>query len=405
LVHWHFQKGCALLGTRWIVCTKKQQERAVLKDLISAVPPLLDDLYEHATTPGHWPGFLEKFARLFRTDTATIRLTDLNDPVVYQSFTAGFRQSINQVYETAAVEKDPFRKILTTSPLGKALVSTSVLSDRDFERSDHYQNIFRPNGNFYALGTQFERRGDQGMHIGVHRSRHKGAFTRDERSILELFSPHLRRACSLARLMRDLNQALGDARHALNQLPFGVWHTDDKLGVYWMNSTAEEAMATNAYGLGLIGNHLNVVSGDRLNALRTMARRIAEKKSRTETLKLDQTGACLVMTRARQTNDGFHIGRSLNPGILCFLLDPERRSGLDRNRLITLYHLTPAEYRLANVLVCGLDVNEASALLKISPHTGRTQLKSLMSKAGVNRQASLQRKLLLCAGALRNHDE
>ena len=80
-----------------------------MKDLASAVPPLLDNLYENATVRDQWPGFLEKFAGLFHTDTATIRLTDLNDPVVYQSFTTGFRQSINRVYETAAVEQDPFR--------------------------------------------------------------------------------------------------------------------------------------------------------------------------------------------------------------------------------------------------------------------------------------------------------
>ena len=376
-----------------------------MKDLASAVPPLLDNLYENATVRDQWPGFLEKFAGLFHTDTATIRLTDLNDPVVYQSFTTGFRQSINRVYETAAVEQDPFRDILATSPIGKAVVSTSVMRDRDFERSDHYQKIFRPNGNFYALGTQFERQNGQAMHIGVHRPKGKGAFSIEEQSILELFSPHLRRACGLARLMGDLNQALSGARQALDQLPFGVWHTNAKLSLQWMNSTAEEALAARTYGLGLTRNHLNLVAGDHFNALRTMARRIVENKSRTETLKLDRSGACLVMIQARQAGTGFHIGRSSSCDVLCFLLDPERKSGLDRNRLITLYQLTPAEYRLANVLVCGLDVNDASALLKISPHTGRTQLKSIMQKTGVNRQSALQRKLLLCADTLRNQDD
>jgi DNA-binding CsgD family transcriptional regulator len=78
---------------------------------------------------------------------------------------------------------------------------------------------------------------------------------------------------------------------------------------------------------------------------------------------------------------------------------------MDPVRLATLFSLTPAECRLANLLVRGLDVNEASALLQISHHTGRTQLKSIMHKTGVNRQTALQRKLLLCAGALRNHNE
>lgn len=376
-----------------------------MKDLMSAAAPLLDDLYEHATGPDEWPGFLGKFAGLFRTDTATIRLTDLNDPVVYQSYTTGFHQNINQFYETGAVEKDPFRETLASSPLGKAVVSTSIISDRDFECSEHYQKIFRPNGNFYALGTQFERQDTQAMHIGVHRPKSKGAFTDEEQTVLELFSPHLRRACGLARLISDLNQALSDTRYALDQLPFGVWHTDGKLKVQWMNSTAEEAIITHTYGLGLMADQLSVCSGEHANALRLMARRLTGNLSLTETLKLDQTGACLVMTQARRVDKSFRIGRPLSPGILCFLLDPERKSGLDRKRLTTVYQLTPAEFRLANILVRGLDVNEASALLQISPHTGRTQLKSIMHKAGVNRQTALQRKLLLCAGILRNHDE
>lgn len=375
-----------------------------MKDLVLAVPPLLDSLYEHATVPGQWPHFLEMFAELFHTDTATIRLTDLNDPVVYQSFTTGFRQSINQVYEAAAIEHDPFRATLAASPLGKALVSTSVMSDRDFEHSDHYQNIFRPNGNFYALGTQFERQNGRAMHIGVHRPRSKGAFSVDEQAVLELFSPHLRRACKLARLVGDFNQALSSAHQALDQLPFGVWHTDGQLRVQWMNSMGEEALANHTYGLGLTQNCLGVVSGDHFSSLRSMARKIVEQQSRTVTLKLDRSGACLVMIQARQAESGFYIGRSSVCDLLCFLLDPERPLQLDRNRLITAYQLTPAEYRLANLLVCGLDVNEGSALLKISPHTGRTQLKSIMNKAGVSHQASLQRKLLLCAGALRNQN-
>lgn len=376
-----------------------------MKDLMSAAAPLLDDLYEHATVPDQWPGFLEKFAGLFRTDTATIRVTDLKDPVVYQSYTTGFRQGINQFYETDAVVKDQFRETLATSPLGKAVVSSSIISDRDFERSEHYQKIFRPNGNFYALGTQFERQHGQAIHIGVHRPKGRRAFTPEEQAILELFSPHLRRATGLARLITDLNLALSDARHTLNQLPFGVWHTDGRLRVQWMNNTAEDALAAHTFGLGLKREQLSVLSSGNASALRAMARRLTENQSLTETLKLDPTGACLVMTQSCRSGSGFQIGRALSPRILCFLLDPGRQSQLDQARLTALYNLTPAEYRLANVLVRGLDVSEASASLRISPHTGRTQLKSIMHKTGVNRQTALQRKLLLCAETLRRHDE
>lgn len=377
-----------------------------MRDLVSAVPQLLNDLYEQASATDHqWLEFLGKFAELFHADTATIRLTALDNPVIYQSFTVGFHQQVNKLYESSAVELDPFRETLSTSPLGKALVSPSIINDRAFERCDHYQKIFRPNGNFYAMGAQFERDGAQAMHIGVHRPRHKDSFTKDEQAILELFTPHLRRAAKLAHLIADLNQSLDDAHHALDQLPFGVWQTDAQLRIQWMNITASEALATHTYGLGLSGNQLNVLAGDNANALRMMARRLGENQSMAETLKLDRTGACLAMTQSRLWNNRFQIGRSATPGILCFLLDPGRQSQMDPVRLAALFSLTPAECRLANLLVRGLDVNEASALLQISHHTGRTQLKSIMHKTGVNRQTALQRKLLLCAGALRNHDE
>ncbi|MEX2474101.1 hypothetical protein [Marinobacter sp.] len=372
-----------------------------MKDLVSAAPALLNDLYDRATDPLQWPVFLAKLAALFHSDTASLRLTDLHDPVVYHSYTTGFQQNINQYYESDAVELDPFRETLASSPIGKVLDSTSIISDRDFGRSAHYQSVFRPNGNFYAIGTQFEREGGRGMHIGIHRPKHQGAFTSEEIHALELFSPHLQRVTKLSHLMTSLNQALAQANRALDQLPFGVWHMDGNLRVQWMNAAAEESFSTTTYGLRLRGRQLFSESGGTPTTLRAMAQKLIENQLLTETLKLGQTGACLVMTQSHQSPTGFHIGRPLNPGILCFLLDAGRPAQLDQHQLSIMYQLTLAEYRLASLLVTGLDVSEASALLQISPHTGRTQLKSIMHKTGVNRQASLQRKLLLCADTLR----
>ncbi|WP_296934477.1 helix-turn-helix transcriptional regulator [uncultured Marinobacter sp.] len=376
-----------------------------MKDPGSEVPHLLDDLYERATAPDQWPEFLAKLMVLFRGETATIRLSDLDNPVIHQSYTTGFRQEINQIYEAEGVERDPFRDALAALPVGKALESTAVIEDRAFEGSVHYQSVFRPNGNFYALGTQFERQNGQAMHVGIHRPKQKGPFSNDELKLLELFSPHLRRVVKLSRMMADLNEALSVARHALDRLPFGVWYMDSELRVQWMNASAEEAFATNSFGLKVQYNRLRMLAAGASTTLRAMVRRLTEHRSLTETVKLGQTGACLLMVPTCTSGTSLHIIRSPAPKILCFLLDTTRPAELDENRLTTMYHLTPAEYRLANLLVTGLDVNEASAVLEISPHTGRTQLKSIMRKTGVRRQASLQRILLLCADTLRASDD
>ena len=376
-----------------------------MKDLDSVAPALLDDLYERTTDPQQWPAFLDKFANLFHSETATLRLTDLHDPVVYHSYITGFRRTINQYYESEAVDVDPFRDALSTTPVGKALTSTMVIENREFERSAHYQNVFRPNGNFYALGCQFMRKGTQAMHIGVHRPKQKGAFTPKECRTLEFFSPHLRRVIKLSQLMTELNQSLTEKRSALDQLSFSVWQMDAGWRLNWRNQGAEEIFAEGAYGLYLSNNRLNSHSAVISSSLRQMTANLLENRSHTETVRINPNGACLTMTLSCASGADVRIGRSAIPGILCFILDPDLPNSLDPAQLRDIYQLTPAELRLANLMVSGLDVSEASALLQISKHTGRTQLKSIMQKTGVNRQAGLQRKLLICAGILRSRND
>ncbi len=373
-----------------------------MRDPVSAVSELLNDLYEQVNEPNDWTGFLSKFATAFRSDTATIRLTDMQDPVVYQSYVAGFQSQINDYYESEAVNRDPFKAPLAANPLGAVLTSHSIISDRDFEKTDHYQYVFRPNGNFYAMGTQFERNNGAGLHVGLHRPRQAGPYTGEEAHILELLSPHLRRATRLSGLITRLKQAMAQANHTLDRLPFGVWHMDAGLRIQWMNASAEEALASHTYGLSLSRNRLRADIGSSPNAIKAVISRLAENRSPCETLKLGQTGACLVLTPSRPALADPYLSLPDSPGILCFLLDACRPAALNPDQLTTLYHLTHAECRLACLLANGMDVTEASAALQISPHTGRTQLKSIMHKTGSNRQASLQRKLLLGADILRN---
>lgn len=373
-----------------------------MRDPAAAVPALLNDLYDQVTDARDWPGFLGKFAALFRSDTATIRLTDLEDPVVYHSYVCGFHSGINDYYESEAVGLDPFQEPLNTSPVGAALTSHSLLGDQDFEKTDHYQFVFRPNGNFYAMGAQFERRNGTGLHVGLHRPRQTGPYSSEETHALELFSPHLRRVSRLSRLMAELNQSLTESRQALDRLAFGVWQMNEQLQIQWLNHTAEEALRAGTYNLSLRDSQLLGCSPKHAAAIRASAQQLFRGESRAQTLRLSEAGACLVMTLGHHSPAGFRIGDSPTPSILCFLLDPARPAQLHESQLRTLYELTPAELRLASLLVTGMDVSEASAVLQISPNTGRTQLKSIMQKTGVNRQTRLQRKLLIGATTLRH---
>lgn len=79
-------------------------------------------------------------------------------------------------------------------------------------------------------------------------------------------------------------------------------------------------------------------------------------------------------------------GRDLR---VVFVADPEQEPGLDEATLQRLHGLTPAEARLALLLVRGLGLDEAAAELGVGLSTARTHLKRCFAKTATSRQSEL----------------
>lgn len=362
-------------------------------------PELLESLYDGAMNTQQWPRFLGQLASMFNAGTATLRITDIEKPLVYTSYTQGFDAEINRRYVEETVEADPFRDALSMAPLGQTLASHKVIVDRDFERSVHYQAVFRPNGNFYAMGAQFERQASRAAHIGVHRPRRAGPFSNLEQHALDFFHPHLKRAARMMQLLGEFEVALGQARAALDCLPYGVWLMDGQRRCLWANAVAEDAMRTHVYGLGMTGNQLFLADAMEQARWRSVCTRVNRGELSAEVMPIGRSGATLVAMRYERPSVSVLMSTE-DEALLVFLLDPERPVAPNARRLRVLYNLTQAEIRLLGELLKGFDLSEISACLNLSIHTVRAQLKSVMRKVGVTRQAQLLRKLLLVCAAL-----
>jgi len=70
---------------------------------------------------------------------------------------------------------------------------------------------------------------------------------------------------------------------------------------------------------------------------------------------------------------------------------PEWREGMLREA----YGLTPAEERLALLILQGLTLGEAEAVLNIRHSTARTHMKRIYAKTGARRQVELVRLLMM----------
>ena len=111
-------------------------------------------------------------------------------------------------------------------------------------------------------------------------------------------------------------------------------------------------------------------------------------------LMLDQDGTShrILVRRSSGTPmiiDVVPLGSIAQDWLLVLLAEVSTRKPPGIEILQDYFGLTPAESRLAEQIVSGVRLQTAAAALGIGLETARTQLKAVMSKAGVTRQAGL----------------
>lgn len=90
---------------------------------------------------------------------------------------------------------------------------------------------------------------------------------------------------------------------------------------------------------------------------------------------------------------GLHDSDKL-PAAVVIVADPETPLADSIRRVCKVYGLTPAETRLAELLVDGLALSEIAEAMELKLSTVRVYLKQIFSKTGVHRQPMLIRMLL-----------
>ena len=83
-----------------------------------------------------------------------------------------------------------------------------------------------------------------------------------------------------------------------------------------------------------------------------------------------------------------------SPAAVIFISDPDHSTGIDQSRLEGFYGLTPAEARVAALLVQGTHLDDAAKALGISLTTARTHLQRIFDKTETQTQADLVRLML-----------
>jgi pSer/pThr/pTyr-binding forkhead associated (FHA) protein/DNA-binding CsgD family transcriptional regulator len=186
---------------------------------------------------------------------------------------------------------------------------------------------------------------------------------------------------------------------ALDRLRIGIVLVDPEGRVLLANRTAETLLA-DGDGIGIARNRIDVSDASASRQLAALLREDPGHRGGALTVARARAARPLTLMVTPLRNQRDRLGTPLATRAV-FISDPDRGLETSEQLLARLYDLTPAEARVATLLVQGYSLEEASDELGVAVGTSRSHLKSIFQKTECRRQSDLVRLLLAGPSLLR----
>ncbi len=362
----------------------------------AAIHATVQRIYDAALTANAWQPMLQSLVDLVGGNHAMLFARDPARADASVAKSAGMDESAFARFlspEAAGWIEPSVRAV----PSGAVVIRSRLVSDRDFERSDFYNDFVRPAGGFHGLGFGHEMP-TLSAFFAVCRRRQAGDFEAKDAAMLQTLSPHLALALQVRRRL-----------HATDLGAAGAWATIDRLGAAFMIVDAKAAVvfASDAAvrlfrdGRGLHLDRDGLCSTDAA-ASRTLRRLIAGSAgalngSASGVVELpyrERRALRIAVTPFRPEHIGLDTGWHARPLALLVVTDPAQEHDARKEQLRRRFGLTPAEAEVAMEIARGDGRKAAAARLGIAVSTARMHLTRIFEKTGIRRQAELVRVVL-----------
>ncbi|MHB8654558.1 MAG: helix-turn-helix transcriptional regulator [Terriglobia bacterium] len=362
---------------------------------------LTGSLYEAAACPERWDDFLRVAVRVFEAERAGMTVhhsRNGNSATVQNMFgisPEGIRE-YNEHYGARYPVLKPVLQYLRQHGSWYGL-SRSVVPEEEFKKSEYYNDWGRKYGSFSTVIGAIGKPPHQVTGLSIIRSDKEPPLGEEAVELMGVLMPHLNRVLEIHDEMETLRAATAAALSALDATESAVFAVNGNGEVVLMSRKAEELLREGD-GVRLCGKQLLATEtpGDR--QLDLMVRSAAATGAGRG---FSAGGSLLLPRRARRPLQvaivPFHSSHMLvesAPCALVFITDPDARIDPRTAVLSALYRLTPAECRLADLLLQGLELAAAAESLRITTGSARFMLKNVFHKTETHRQAELIRLLL-----------
>jgi len=353
---------------------------------------MMAGLHDAVLDPREWPVVLRSLVETLGVAGAAYFVRDNRSGAIeWASFfgpTTGFKSE----YLTHFSSLDPFANLLAQGAPGWTRLTQSLPAPM-LRHDEWYNDFVMMSGIGDVVGARLASVGSHTAFFGIHEGIGQNQIGPSGGPPLDRVLARLSKAADVQLRLQSLGWSSAVAGHALDQLSTGVIVAEGSGRVVEMNGLAEQILRR--------GDGLAVENG-KLRALRVFeaARLSASIAAATANqVGVSTSSRILIGRRAGRRSYiltvtpldvrfGFHD----DPVALILVVDPDERSP-KANELAEYFGLSPAESRLAAHLVSGKRLAGISSTTGLAVSTLRTQLRSVLKKVGVERQADLLRVL------------
>lgn len=287
--------------------------------------------------------------------------------------------------------QDPRRLSLENAQCGSILVSDREADANSSSMNFFYEHFLAPSHIAHTVAANLTPIDRLYSQIYVERGVDQLPFSVEEVQVFRLFVQHLVISEHISRefVLREGELLL--FKRILDSLAFGAVVVDSTAKVVYRNAAADEIFAAKD-GISLLEGNLHAGGSLRLERrLRYVLNHASSKPSYSSVLRVDRHSGkqpyIVSVTHLPSPEDGSRFG-------LVIVTDAEQTDRELPSRLRELFGLSKAEARVAARIAEGFRLQEIASEFEVRIPTVRTQLRAIMKKLHVKRQADVVRIVL-----------
>lgn len=356
---------------------------------------IFDLLYEGVTQPDAVEKAILLSLERLNASGGNIQVTSKTDyrPLYFAGYGEGYTEESITTYldhwQYANAHRDAMRHAYNEKP-GTVFLCHEHISEEDFATGAYFQEFFSQIGQRWLIGGLV--RNADGIEVSIAFSRRQGApkFSGEDAGFIARLMPHVRRATAIAlKLGLPVGSPPTSIGSGLAAARIATFLIDKESYVHWQNDAAS-ALIEDTVGIDLSDGTLEIAD-------HVSAQKVYQATLNALDRRLADTPPTIIHITAASPPLEIEIVPASMPesslvGAVSLALVMVRQLGLTSDigdKLREMHGLTKAESELAVLMAEGIGIEEAAGRKSVSPHTVRTQLKSIFSKTGVTQQTAL----------------